>query len=129
MDLQGLYDMVGFTPEKEDAFEEARFKKAIENNRNFGRRNKEMFIENKDCYLDCPRYNPCPICDKCQNKASHLYVKCQLCQIPICTHKYHDRELMIRRNNFVLKVTKETMDKLDAQAEKVRQGEFNNENK
>ena len=110
--LQGLYDMVGFQPEKEDVFEEERLKKTIAENKDLGRRNKDIFEEHADCFTKCPRYDPCPICDKCQNKASHLYVKCQICQIPICTHKYHDRELMIRRNNFKINVSKETMEKI-----------------
>jgi hypothetical protein len=61
MDMQGIYDMVGFKPEKEDAFEEAKFKKAIESNKNLARRNKEMFDESNECFTDCPRYNPCVI--------------------------------------------------------------------
>lgn len=120
MDLQGIYDMVGYTPEKENVFEEQKFKKSIEGNKNLGRRNKENFIENKECFMDCVRYNPCPICDKCQNKASHLYVKCQICQIPICTHKHKDRNFMIKRNNFKLKVSKETIEKLNILAEEAR---------
>lgn len=120
MDLQGIYDMVGFTPEKEDKFEEARFKKAIESNRNLARRNIEMFNENDECFTNCPRYNPCPICDKCQNKASHLYVKCQICQIPICTHKYKDRVFMIKRKNFEIKVSKGTLATLRELSNKVK---------
>jgi hypothetical protein len=49
---------------------------------------------------NCPRYHPCPICYKCMVKASHLFVKCQDCPIPLCQHSERDRELMIRRENF-----------------------------
>lgn len=48
----------------------------------------------------CPRYRPCPICYKCREKATHLYVKCEGCRIPPCGHKEADREFMIRRENF-----------------------------
>lgn len=116
--LEGLYDMVGFKPEKEDVFEEQRFRKAIENTK--VSRNKDMFDENKECFTKCIRYNPCPICDKCQSKASHLYVKCQLCEIPICTHKYKDRQYMIRRNNFKITASKETIDKLNSLSKQVK---------
>ena len=40
--LQGLYDMVGFQPEKEDVFEEERLKKTIAENKDLGRRNKQI---------------------------------------------------------------------------------------
>ena len=60
---------------------------------------------NKDHYIKearrvgCSRYYPCPICYKCMEKASHLFVKCQHCNIPPCAHKDSDREFMIRRKN------------------------------
>jgi hypothetical protein len=41
------------------------------------------------------------------NKASHLYVACQTCKIPICHHTYNDREKMIKRENFVTYVDKD----------------------
>ena len=104
MNLKGLYDMVGYKPEKKsmgEIIEEQKFRKHMEqNSNNFCKRNRDKFAEEDDCYLNCPRYNPCPICDKCQNKASNLYVKCQVCKIPMCIHKYSDRKFMIRRNNF-----------------------------
>lgn len=74
--------------------------------------NKEVFEESNVCFTKCPRYNPCPICNKCENKASHLYVKCGICEIPMCTHKYKDRENMIKRENNTINVTKETIDKI-----------------
>lgn len=118
--LEGLYDMVGFRPEKEDAFEEARFKKHMQETQGNVKRNKDAFEESKTCFTKCVRYNPCPICDKCQNKASHLYVKCQTCDIPICVHKYKDRQFMIKRDNFKVNVSKETMEELIKLSEKFR---------
>lgn len=58
------------------------------------------FYEAEAQRLRCPRYHPCPICYKCLNKASHLYLKCQVCRIPPDGHKEKDREWMIRRENF-----------------------------
>jgi hypothetical protein len=48
----------------------------------------------------CMRYKPCPICFKCMHKASHLYVKCQNCSVPLCVHSEKERAAMIRRENF-----------------------------
>ena len=116
--LDGLYDMVGFKPEQEDKFEEARFKKHMQDTAGNVKRNKKMFDENKNCFTKCPRYNPCAICDKCQNKASHLYIRCQTCEIPICTHKYNDRVFMIKRKNFAITVSRETMAELNRLSDK-----------
>lgn len=68
--------------------------------------NKEEF-QKEPKYHTCKRYNPCPICYKCMNKASHLYKSCQTCKIPFCNHTYADRKLMIRRKNFEISVTDE----------------------
>lgn len=70
--------------------------------------NREMYDEHEPKSRTCNLYSPCPICFKCQNKASHLYVRCQTCEIPICTHKYKDREFMIRRDNFRLHLSEES---------------------
>jgi hypothetical protein len=50
-------------------------------------------------------YEPCPICFRCKVKASHLYVKCQDCQVPICRHSDKNRNMMIRRENFAIKTS------------------------
>lgn len=50
--------------------------------------------------VSCTRYDPCPICYKCMIKASHLFIKCQNCQVPICGHQERARNFMIRRENF-----------------------------
>lgn len=54
--------------------------------------------------MNCPRYDPCPICFKCMVRASHLFVKCQNCPVPICRHNEKIREAMIRRENFSSKL-------------------------
>lgn len=109
MNLKGLYDMVGHDKGKNDMskFEEQKFRKDIMNNKKLFAKNKDLFIE-EPLFQKCKRYNPCPICDKCLNKASHLYVRCQNCQIPICTHKHKDRITMIKRKNFKIKVSDKT---------------------
>lgn len=48
----------------------------------------------------CSRYQPCPICFKCMLKASHLFIECQNCEIPICSHNEKARNWMIKRENF-----------------------------
>jgi len=60
----------------------------------------------KEIGMTCPRYQPCPICYRCDNKASHLFVKCQVCEIPYCTHTQREREFMIRRENFAAKLAR-----------------------
>ena len=90
--------------------DEQKIRRTLENNRKLGRRNRDIFEQTEPKFKTCPRYDPCPICDKCRNKASHLYVACQTCNIPICSHTYKNREDMIKRDNFVHLVPKETMD-------------------
>lgn len=92
--------------------------KTIKDNMHKQKTNKELFEEASNCFTTCLRYNPCPICSKCENKASHLYVKCEICEIPMCTHKYKDRENMIKREDSTINVTKETIDKLKEIADK-----------
>lgn len=58
------------------------------------------FYEEEARRVRCPRYDPCPICYKCRQKASHLFIKCQICRIPVDGHRERDREFMIRRENF-----------------------------
>lgn len=93
-------------------FDEAKLRKALEGNDKLMARNKDIFEANEPNAKTCPMYDPCPICMKCLNKASHLYARCQKCKIPICTHTYKDRVNMIRRKNFAIKVTTETYNKM-----------------
>lgn len=114
--IKGLYDAA-----KSDAIDnetglpkmdEQKLRRYLDQNDKLLRNNKDIFEEHEPKYKTCPRYNPCPICSKCENKASHLYVACETCAIPICSHTYTDRERMIKRNNFIIYVEKETMDKI-----------------
>ena len=106
--IEGLYNSAGIekSPEMSKA-DGLKLRKTLEGNNKLMGRNKDMFRAAEPRFSTCLSYNPCPICDKCQNKASHLYVKCQLCLIPICTHTYKDRVRMIRRDNFKIIVSKE----------------------
>lgn len=61
---------------------------------------------------NCPMYEPCPICYKCQVKASHLYEQCASCPLEFCAHTYKQRALLIRRENFTIKVSKKTFEKI-----------------
>ena len=104
--LQGLYEMA-----KSDSnidpitgvpkFDEQKLRRNLEANRKLGRRNRDVFEQGEPKFKTCPRYDPCPICDKCRAKASHLYKACETCNIPICSHTYADREKMIKRNNSI----------------------------
>lgn len=89
--------------------DEQKLRRALERNNTLGRRNKDNYEAGEPKFKSCPRYDPCPICDKCRAKASHLYVACQTCKIPICSHTYADRDKMIKRKNFEIKVTEEVM--------------------
>ena len=109
--LKGLYDMKDFNKKDNNMIiQEQKLAKTIKDNMSNYKTNKQIFDETESCFTKCPRYDPCPICNKCLNKASHLYVKCAVCEIPICVHKYKDKEYMIRRNNFSINVSKETME-------------------
>ena len=113
--IQGLYDMAKSDSQIDPVtgvpkFDEQKLRRTMEANRKLGRRNKDVFQEGEPKFKTCPRYDPCPICDKCRNKASHLYVACQTCKIPFCSHTYEDREKMIKRENFTTIVTPEVME-------------------
>ena len=113
--IQALYEMAKSDSQVDpitgvQKFDEQKFRRALEQNQRLGQRNRDVFEAHEPKFKSCPRYDPCPICDKCRNKASHLYVACQTCQIPICAHKYEDREKMIKRKNFVIKVPHDVME-------------------
>ena len=112
--LQGLYEMAKSDSSVDPItgvpkFDEQKLRSNLEANRKLGRRNKDIFEQGEPKFKTCPRYDPCPICDKCRAKASHLYKACETCNIPICSHTYADREKMIKRNNFTQIVTPEVM--------------------
>jgi hypothetical protein len=112
--IQALYDMAKSDTQVDEngipKMDEQKLRRALEQNRKLGSRNRDNYAAGERKFYDCPRYDPCPICDKCRAKASHLYVACQTCKIPICSHTYHDRDTMIKRKNFEIKVTKEVME-------------------
>jgi hypothetical protein len=112
--IQGLYDMAAGAPDENGIpkLDEQKLRRELDKNDRLLRNNKDIFEEKEPKTKTCPRYNPCPICSKCLNKASHLYVSCQTCQIPICSHTYENRENMIKRKNFTQYVTKEIMDEI-----------------
>jgi hypothetical protein len=94
-------------------FEEQKLRRFIKQQK-LGSPNRIFFEEHEPKFKTCPRYNPCPICDKCMNKASHLYVACQTCKITICSHTYIDKERMIKPKNFAIPVDKETYEAIEA---------------
>lgn len=100
--VEYLYDIAGKEGENGELskLDEQKLKKALDGNKKLMARNKDIFSKEEPRFHTCEMYNPCHLCDKCLNKASHLYVKCQNCNIPICVHTYKDRNKMIRRNNF-----------------------------
>ena len=113
--IQGLYDAAKSDSNVDPItgvpkFDEQKLRRKLDANKKMGSRNRDIFASGEKRFKTCPRYNPCSICDKCQNKASHLYVSCQECKIPICTHTYEDRDRMIKRDNFVIPVSEEIMD-------------------
>lgn len=105
--IQGLYDMAAGAPDKNGIpkFDEQKLRRELDKNDRLMKNNKEVFEEKEPKMKTCPRYSPCPICSKCVNKASHLYVSCQTCKIPICSHTYADRDKMIKRKNFIVYVS------------------------
>lgn len=112
--IQGLYEMAKSDNQVDPItgipkMDEQKLRRALEQNQKLGRRNRDNYEEGEPKFKSCPRYDPCPICDKCRAKASHLYVACQTCKIPICSHTYDDRDKMIKRQNFEIKVSEEVM--------------------
>ena len=125
--LQGLYEMAKSDSSVDPItgvpkLDEQKLRRNLEANRKLGRRNKDIFEQGEPKFKTCPRYDPCPICDKCRAKASHLYKACETCNIPICSHTYADREKMIKRNNFTQIVTPEVMNAIRKLGEKINNG-------
>lgn len=120
---EGLYEMAAGAPDENGIpkFDEQKLRRNLKQNDKLGKRNRDVFRRYEPKFLTCPRYNPCPICDKCQNKASHLYVECEECQIVTCAHTYADRMKMIKRENFVEYIDKETMNEVRKLAEEVHE--------
>lgn len=108
--FEGLQEIAAGEPDENGIpkFEEQKLRRYLKNTK-IGSPNRIVFERYEKKFHTCPRYNPCPICDKCMNKASHLYVACQTCKIPICSHTYADKLKMIKRKNFTIPVDKTTM--------------------
>ena len=111
--IQALYEMAKSDTQVDEngisKFDEQKLRRVLDQNKKLGSRNRDNYEAGEPKFKSCPRYDPCPICDKCRAKASHLYVACQTCKIPICSHTYSDREKMIKRKNFIINVSEETM--------------------
>lgn len=105
--IKGMYDMANSNNNELSKFEEQKLLKQISNNKKLFAKNKDLFAEEKRL-TGCSMYYPCPICDKCLNKASHLYVRCENCGIPICVHTNKDKMTLIKRKNFKIKVSEKT---------------------
>ena len=125
--LQGLYEMAKSDSSVDPItgvpkFDEQKLRRNLEANRKLGRRNRDVFEQGEPKFKTCPRYDPCPICDKCRAKASYLYKACETCNIPICSHTYADREKMIKRNNFTQFVSSEVMNAIRKLGEKMNNG-------
>ena len=100
--LESLYEAANTKDENGlSVMDENRLRKELEGNKKFMGRNKDIFAEGEPRFHTCKWYSPCPICEKCKNKASHLYVRCQNCQIPNCVHTFNNINTMIKRKNFV----------------------------
>lgn len=123
--IQGLYEAAAGVPDENGIpkFDEAKLRRELDKNDKLMRNNKDIFEEKEPKTKSCLRYNPCPICNKCLNKASHLYVSCQTCKIPICSHTYDHREKMIKRENFTIYVGDGIMKEIKALSlENVKEG-------
>jgi len=108
--IESLYDAAA---DKDGSFNEEKLEyeiKQAQKKSGKAKWNKEKFEANEQKFLTCNMYDPCPICDKCKNKASHLFVRCQTCKIPTCVHTYEDKNKMIRRENFEIKPDKELVE-------------------
>lgn len=77
----------------------------------------------KEAANGCSMYEPCPICFKCQNKATHLYVRCEECPVQFCGHNHKQRSFIIRRENFAIKITDEAGKHFLEASERMRQRE------
>jgi hypothetical protein len=67
-----------------------------------------------DYRFDCRSYDPCPLCERCRNEAAHLYFRCRNCIFSVrkCKHSAKEIALMIKRENFTLKLTPEGKEQL-----------------
>lgn len=104
--------------EGREKFEMRKLLKKVKDNSSIGMCNKDKFEEIEPNFNTCTNYNPCPICGKCMNKASHLYVKCSNCLIPTCLHNFENKNLMLKRKNFTVNVSDYTWNKIKEEIKK-----------
>lgn len=73
--------------------------------------------------FECGWFVPCPICNKCMERADILYEKCRKCIYVYdrCNHKEKDRNLMIKRKNFSLKFSQEVLDEIKKMGERANE--------
>lgn len=122
--IESLYDAAKSDNQEGELskFDEQKLRRHLESNNKLFSRNKDVFYKEEPKFSTCSLYNPCPICDKCLNKASHLYVRCQNCKIPICVHKYIDRDRMIKRYNFRCVVEDKVYEELEEKYNEIVKG-------
>lgn len=113
--VEQLYDIAKTENEQGlTVMDEQKLRRALDGNNKLFASNKNIFEKEEPKAKTCKMYDPCPICFKCRNKASHLYVRCQTCQIPVCVHTYEQKKKMILRKNFKIKVSEETIKKIES---------------
>lgn len=61
-----------------------------------------MYIE-----FQCADFVKCPLCNKCRNVMDHLYDNCRRCGFSRykCKHTHKEINLMIKRDNFRLRLS------------------------
>jgi predicted amidophosphoribosyltransferase len=48
--------------------------------------------------IKCDWYNPCPICQRCQNAFPSKYERCRECSVKSDYHSTDEKNLMIKRS-------------------------------
>ena len=103
--MEQLYNMAETKDEQGmSVMDENKLNRELDGNKQLMARNKDTFAAGEPKFHTCKWYDPCPICEKCKNKASHLYVRCQTCLIPNCVHSFKDINIMIKRKNFIFEI-------------------------
>jgi hypothetical protein len=106
--FDGLQEVAAGAPDENGIpkFDEQKLRRYLKNTK-LGAPNKERYMQIEPKFYTCPRYNPCPICHKCTNRAIHLYMSCRNCKIVKCHHTHSDKVKMIKRENFETVVDKD----------------------
>ena len=68
--IQALYDMAKSDTKFDEngipKMDEQKLRRALEHNKKLGARNRDNYEAGERKFKTCPRYDPCPICDKCR---------------------------------------------------------------